>query len=79
MIHWRFGVGIDAIGGEVSVPGIPLQQSLALQVPGNAVSDDVCQMCEFTTCGCLDTAKPQPGFIGTENTSQKPLAETNCL
>ena len=64
MIHWRFGVGIYAIGGEVSVPGIPLQQTLAFQVPGNAVGNGVCQMGEFITGWRLDPAKPHPGFIG---------------
>jgi hypothetical protein len=37
MIHWRFGVGIYAIGCEVSVPSIPFQQALAIQVTGNSV------------------------------------------
>ncbi len=49
MIHWRFGVSIYAIGGEVSVPGIPLQQALALQVTGDTVRDGVRQMSEFIT------------------------------
>ena len=41
MIHRHFIVGIHALGGEVAVAGIAHQQALALQVTGNAVSDDV--------------------------------------
>ena len=46
------------------MPGIPLQQTLALQVPGNAVGDGVCQMGEFIIGWCLDPSKPQAGIIG---------------
>jgi hypothetical protein len=46
------------------VPGIPLQQVLALQVTGNAVGDGVCQMGEFIISWRLDPAKPLPGSIG---------------
>ena len=46
------------------MPGVPLQQALALQVTGDAAGDGMCQMGEFIFRRCLDPAKPQPGFIG---------------
>ncbi len=47
------------------MPGIPLQQALALQVTGDTVRDGVRQMGKFITGWRFYPAKPQPGIIGT--------------
>ena len=63
LIHRRFRVGIHAMISEVAVFGITHQPALALQIPGDALSDGMSELSEILAGWRLDPAKPRTGSM----------------